>query len=446
MKRRSPESWADTHSLELICASGRDSGGCIGGTVEEYEYRAERFNGVAARGTIVAASLDDAQRQLAEMSLRVYELASIAVPKSPTRLGVADLQTFNEFLMQISSAGVPVERGLALLSNELRSPSLRAAIDRLVRDLEAGEPIERAIGTNRDSFPPLYGQLIDAGIQTANLTAVLQQFGRHMDDMSELRDSLWRACAYPALVFFALLVLLSFLGYWLLPGYFASLQSMKFKVIDLRTFQSVSVPTQIPWAAVLILYLGRLAPVLIGLYVLLGLAISLAVRAVRTGRGGRRWIDRVILPMPIVGSAVRDSYVASWLDVMSIGVSAGLDLPRAIRLADSAVALPSLTADGEAICGQIEHGREAAEAPISILPLTVPLAVDIAQANTHLPRSFASLAQQYREQARRQIRQIPGRVMPALLVTIGLLAGGIMYSLWLPMAELLRSLGLNGRF
>jgi len=414
--------------------------------VAEYRYRAERFDGVAASGAINASSLDDAQRQLAGLNLRVYELAPVESPPSPSRLGAGDLQTFNEFLMQISSAGVPVERGLSLLSSELQSPPLKAAIERLVRDLEAGEPIERAISASRSSFPPLYGQLIDAGIKTSNLSAILQQFGRHMDDMSELRDSLWRACAYPAAVFVGLLLLLSFLGYWLLPGYFASLQIMKFKVFDMKTFQYISVPTHIPWSATLILYLGRLAPVLLGLYALLGIAVSLGVRSARSGRGDRRWIDRFVLLLPIVGGAVRDSYVASWLDVLSIGVSAGLDLPRAIRLADNAVALPSLTEDGEAICGQIEHGREAALAQITRLPMTVPLAVDVAQASTHLPRSFASLAQQYREQARRQIRQIPGRVMPALLLAIGLLAGGIMYSVWLPMAELLQALGLNERF
>ena len=65
-------------------------------------------------------------------------------------------------------------------------------------------------------------------------------------------------------------------------------------------------------------------------------------------RFDRRLRGRVmrLLATPLLGPIVRDDLVARWCDAISIGVSAGIDLPTAVGLADDVIASPGLRRDG----------------------------------------------------------------------------------------------------
>lgn len=417
-----------------------------GDTLLSFNYHAQTYAGLPMRGSLEAPDVDAAQRQLIAMGLRVLEISPASQPASAVRLGAADLQTFNEYLVQISTAGLPIEQGLRALSKELKSGRLKAALDALVADLERGLPIEQAVANHRESFPPLYGRLLDAGIQSANLPAVLHRFGRHMETVAELRDAMWRACAYPIIVLLALALLLTFLGYFVLPTYFATLQGFSrteaWRFVPGQGLVTERNMVQIPWVAMLLLYLGRATPWIIGGLVVLFAGSWFVYRLLRLSGHERGWLDGVVYNLPIVGPALRANATASWLHVVSIGTAAGLDLPRALHLAGEAVGLPSLQNDGEAIATELAQGRPTENAKLTRLPATVPMAIDLAHRADQLPQTFAAMATQYREQAERRIRLIPSRVLPPLLILIGLISGGILFSLWLPLSRLFQ--GLTG--
>lgn len=359
------------------------------------------------------------------------------------KLGPADLQTFNEYLLQISRAGLPIEGGLVALSRELQSGKLKSAIDALATDLRNGVPLEKAVADRRNTFPPLYGHLIDAGVQSADLPGVLGRFGKHTQTVADLRSALWRAASYPVVVFISLMILLAFLGYGVLPRYFELIGQMGYRQFDYSQGIMMGRPetygVRLPLMAWAMLYLGRLAPFILGLLAIAVAAVAVVYVVLRS-QGRERGMVDLLTRLPVVGRALRDSFVASWLDVASLGAGAGLDLPRALRLAGAAVALPSIERDTATLVTRLESGQGVRDVPLSRLPATLPLAIDLASGPNELPQMLSALAYQYEQQARRQIALLPGRVMPVLLACVGLLAGGVMYSLWVPLAELLRAL------
>ena len=297
------------------------------------------------------------------------------------RLGPNELQMFNEYLLQISRAGLPIEAGLAALSRELGSGRLKSAIDALADDLRAGVPLEKAVAGRRGSFPPLYGHLIDAGVQSADLPGVLGRFGKHTQTMADLRSALWRACSYPAVVLIALLLLMSFLGYTVLPRYFTLIGNMGTARYPYRLgpgmWGEADRPIGLPVMAWAMLYLGRLAPFVLAL-ILIAIAAVAIVYAVLRSQNRERGLVDWLTRLPIVGRALRDSYIASWLDVASLGASAGLDLPRALNLAGRAVALPSIERDTAALISRMASGQTVRDTPLSRLPATLPLVIDLA--------------------------------------------------------------------
>ena len=71
---------------------------------------------------------------------------------------------FNQQLAQLAGAGLPVEQGLRLVAQEMRRGSMRRTIDLVAAELESGKTLPEAVAAHRDKFPPLYSELIDAGI------------------------------------------------------------------------------------------------------------------------------------------------------------------------------------------------------------------------------------------------------------------------------------------
>ncbi len=76
-----------------------------------------------------------------------------------------------------------------------------------------------AFGRHASRFPPLYGKLVDAGVQAGNLPAMLFNLGHHLELVGRLRQTLWRALAYPAVVLGAILVVLLFITQQILPQF-----------------------------------------------------------------------------------------------------------------------------------------------------------------------------------------------------------------------------------
>src|SRR5689334_16900644 len=88
-----------------------------------FAYRAQSIDGQPLTGTIDAASPDQARERLESLRLRVLELAPAeTAAAAPTRpLKGEDFLTFNQQLAHLTSAGMPLEHGLRLIAQDMRS-------------------------------------------------------------------------------------------------------------------------------------------------------------------------------------------------------------------------------------------------------------------------------------------------------------------------------------
>ena len=115
-----------------------------------------------------------------------------------------DFITFNQQLAHLTSAGMPIERGLRLIAQDMRRGRVSSTIRQIADELDRGVPLAMAFQNHASRFPPAYGRLLEAGIRTNNLSAMLLNLGRHMETVARLRAAMWRAISYPLMVFIAL--------------------------------------------------------------------------------------------------------------------------------------------------------------------------------------------------------------------------------------------------
>lgn len=390
-----------------------------------FSYQAQTEDGRRLSGTIESPDAESAMDQLRGMRLRVVEISPAARVAAGRRVRAEDFQAFNQQLAQLTAAGLPVEQGLRLIAADMRRGRFRRTLEALAAETESGTPLDQAFEKYRDRFPPLYGRIVRAGVKSGNLSAVLMGLGRHLDLVQRLRTTLWRATAYPMFVLVMLGFLLSFLGIWVLPQFEQVYASFRI---------------HLPAITQALLGLGRAAPVLLGLMVVLVVGGPIAWGIlVRLGRSGR-FVERTLLPAPLIGPVLRANLVARWCDAAKVGVDAGLDLPAALELAGDATGSGRLAADGKALIDALAGGRPLTAAQTRLLPQTVPAAMQFASGFQDLGSTLATLSEMYQRQAELRMAAIPGILTPAMVIIIALVLGFVIVALLAPLLAMLQGL------
>ncbi|HTL29107.1 MAG TPA: type II secretion system F family protein [Tepidisphaeraceae bacterium] len=391
---------------------------------ETFRYAAQTFDGQAMNGTIDAPSIDDASQRLRNLQLRVIQIDIEKEPPRAKPLSKIDFAMFNQQLAHLTSAGLPVEQGLRLIAEDLDHGGLAQTVRSVADELERGTPMGEAFSKHEKQFPPLYGVLISAGVQTGNLPGVLLNLGRHLDVVARLRAALWRASAYPITVFGALLLVLIFLGHTVLPQ-FAALYNHWF--------------VELPGLTKFLLAASRWTPLLMVFFVLVFIGTPLLWMLLRAMRLDRAAAD-LALPLPMVGSVLQRELVARWCDALRLGVQAGLDLPRTVQLAADIVGSPALARDTRVILQQLSSGQPIDQLParLSVLPTSVLAVLQMAIDRSDLTSALDTLATMYQQQAELRIAAAQNVLTPLLVLLVGGIIAVVVLGLFLPVLNLFR--------
>src|SRR5688572_16811746 len=277
-------------------------------TTDSFAYEAQTADGEPMSGTIDAPDVEHATRQLHALRLRVVRIEPVRRPRSAPLRG-EDFLAFNQQLSQLTSAGLPVEQGLRLIAQDMRSGRLAATVEQVAAELERGTPLAEAFDKHRTKFPPLYGRLIEAGVRAHNLPGVLLNLGRHLELVSRIRAMLWRALSYPLMVLIGLMIVLLFLTTHVVP---------QFEQIFLDFGIKLPVITRLMLASTY-----WLPPLLIASIGLIVVPIVLWPVLRASGWSGPI-VEHVLLHAPLIGTVLRRNLVARWCDALRIGVEAGL--------------------------------------------------------------------------------------------------------------------------
>ena len=142
--------------------------------LETFSYRAQTLEGQPLSGTIDAENVDLARSRLESLRLRVLEMspARAAGANGAAPLRGVDFLTFNQQLAHLTSAGMPIERGLRLIAQDMRRGRVSSTIRQIADELDKGVPLAQAFEKHASRFPPAYGRLVESSEDTAKLDAM----------------------------------------------------------------------------------------------------------------------------------------------------------------------------------------------------------------------------------------------------------------------------------
>jgi len=397
-----------------------------------FQYNALTTAGRLMKGTIEAGSPTEAAEVLKEMELNISSLEK-AKPQEPrTAVGRNEFLLFNQQLAAITRAGVPLERGLRELSQDVASKSMRRLIDDIAADLEAGVPIEEAFGKREKQFPPLYGRILKAGVETGRLSEMLTSLNRHLELAGHTRRIVFEAISYPAVILT--------LGTIIITGIFA------FVVPQFRPVLQEMVGGKLNPLTTAVLKLGEnIVPFWIGVALLIGAGIVL-FGSLSTTSAGRRFKEAFFLRLPVIGRLYRNSILSRMAEAMAVLVGAGCDIPEALRLGAVSSGSEKLLLDSEIVAGQIERGASILQAGqgVGMLPRLFLYSIQLGAQRNELQDNLYSLGSMYADQARVGQSHLQIVLLPVLLAMIGGMIAVAILAMFLPMIQVITSLSSTG--
>lgn len=375
-------------------------------------------------GSIDAPDPDSAHASLAAMGLRVVSLEPTPSTQRARALRGADFAAFNQQLAHLTDAGLPVEQGLRLIAQDLKGGRLSAAIEQVANELKQGKPLDAAFAAHRGAFPPLYGAVVQAGVRTGDLPAVLLGLGRHLELLQRLRSAVWRAVAYPAVVLFAVLAMLGVLGMVLVPQ-----------------FRSIfdDFDANLPAATEAVFAIADAMPYLLAALAVVACLIAVGLAALRTAGQGQAVLD-ALLWVPLLGPAIRRNLLSRWCDALRVALSAGMDLPTALALASDTLGSRPLQRDTDAMIRALEQGKDIRRgATLQFVPPAVPAAIELAAHADDLPGMLENLSGMYQQQAEQRVAALHSILGPVLLMGVALIIAVVIGALFLPLVSLMQS-------
>jgi type II secretory pathway component PulF len=389
-------------------------------TMAIFSYHAVTKDDRKMTGEIEAASQDQAKLLLEEMNLSVHSLEKARPHRPHTHIGRNEFILFNQQLASIAKAGVPLEQGLRELVRDVESRRVRNLIEDILTDLDQGMSLQDAFEKRKDLFPPLYGQIIQAGVQSGRLGEMLASLNRHIEISRQTRRIIVESVTYPLFILiFGAVLLTGFLG-WVAPSFQMMFSDMgNCLPLFTRVFFGLS---------------KHLADFWIGAGIVVGGLILLSV-LLRTSPAGRRFKEGIYYRLPILGRLLHRSILSRLADAMALLIGAGCDMPTTLRLAAGATGSETMRQQCDAVAGHIEKGETIVNAG-ALCPAIPPFfvyTVQLGAQRNELEDNLYSLAEMYAQQTQTNQARLRSLLMPGLLILVGGFIGLGVVALFMPM-------------
>ncbi|MHC4621832.1 MAG: type II secretion system F family protein, partial [Planctomycetota bacterium] len=314
-----------------------------------FKYNALTSAGRLMKGTIEAGSREEAGELLGQMQLTVNTIEPAKPEKPKTAIGRNEFMLFNQQLASITKAGIPLERGLRELATDVGSKSMRKLIDAVADELEAGASIEEAFEKRQKHFPPLYGRILKAGVETGRLSEMLTSLNRHLETAAQTRRIIFEAVTYPGVILVTAIVIATLVFSFIIP---------QFEPILTEMFEGEHLP-----ALTMAFFAGarNWVPFWIGAGAVVA-ALAAVAAILSSFPAGRIFRESIFLKLPIIGRIYRSGLLSRMAEAMAVMVGSGCDMPTCLRLGSTAGASEKLTQESEMLAAQIEQGTNILEA------------------------------------------------------------------------------------
>ena len=339
------------------------------------------------------------------------------------KIKLKDISLFCKQMSVMLNSGIPLNNAVDILEQQTDAKNLKSSLKVISKGLKEGNQLSKSLIEQNGLFPDLLIRMVQAGEKTGKLDEVLERMSEHYNKELKTSRQIRGAMIYPAVLAFLAVAATLVLLYVVIPN---------FSGIFEQSGVALPLPTRIVLAASN--FVQSYWYILFGG---VGLLVFLFLRY-RSTEAGRYQLDQLKLKMPVVKGPMQKIVTARFASTLATLTSAGIPLVEAI---DSAAA----TTNNAVVIDKLRIANEGLQkgerltgmlTSTGLFPPMMLSMVKIGEESGSLESMLNKTSDFYEEELEAAIKQLLSLLEPAMIIIMGVIIGGIVASVMVPMFEI----------
>jgi type IV pilus assembly protein PilC len=388
-----------------------------------FEWEGKDRNGKVVRGEMRAGGKEHVQAALRRQGVLLTKCKKRST-RSGQRIKPRDIAIFTRQLATMMKAGVPLLQSFDIVGRGNTNPSVTKLLNDIRLDVETGTSLSAAFRKHPMYFDNLYCNLVEAGEAAGILEALLDRLAVYMEKTEAIKSKIKSALMYPTAVIVVAFVVVAVIMIFVIPS---------FKQVFTSFGADLPAPT---------LFVIAISEFFVKWWWLIfggiGFGIYFFMQAWQRNEKVQRFMDRLLLKVPVFGSLIEKSCIARWTRTLATMFAAGVPLVEALdsvggasgnsKYADATVKIQQEVSTGTSLT--------AAMTNVNLFPSMVIQMTAIGEESGSIDHMLGKAADFYEAEVDEMVAGLSSLMEPIIIVFLGTIIGGIVVSMYLPIFKL----------
>jgi len=397
-----------------------------------FEWKGRDRAGRPQAGVLVAENKDAVLavlRRQQVIPITVKEKGKeIALPRFRRGIDEKTLAVFTRQFSVMIDAGLPLVQCIQILGEQQEHKGFQRMLFQVREDVESGSSLANALKRHPQAFTDLYVNMVAAGEAGGILDTILQRLALYIEKAAKLKAQVKSALIYPVAVISIAMVVVYIILWKVIPVFAALFAGLG---------AELPLPTRVVVAMSKVV--GRFWWLIAGLI----FAAVYALRQYYATQPGRVVIDRLLLRLPVLGPVLRKIAVARFCRTLGTLLSSGVPVLESLDITAHTSGNAILERAILEVRRQVEAGKSLAE-PLKAtdqFPSMVVQMISVGELTGALDTMLSKIAEFYEEEVDTAVAGMMKLIEPILIVFLGIVIGGIVIAMYLPMFDLISKIG-----
>jgi len=376
-----------------------------------------------------AATADKLKQSLTSQGFFVFSISrkpfQFLLKKGASRkkIDTKGLITFNQELLVLIKAGLPIIQALDTILERIEKGRLAEVLEIIRDDIKGGSSLSDAFERHPSAFSHLYIASIRAGERTGDLPQTLKRYIAFLKKTEGFRKKVITALFYPGILLTVAFVAVSMLLIYVVPT---------FSQVYADAGSRLPTPTLI-----LIGFTSMLRRYFLLLVAAFFLGIFFFRKWLNT-ESGRVTFDGFILRIPVFGDIISKYSIVSFTRTLATIIESGIPIVESLKMSVGTLNNKILEKRLSLAIRRVEEGVSLSVAidGAKLMPTLALRMLSVGESTGSLEEMLEGISDYFEEELDQRLHLLSTAIEPAIMIIMGVVIGTIIVTMYLPVFKL----------
>ncbi|SHH46374.1 type II secretion system F family protein [Tepidibacter thalassicus] len=345
------------------------------------------------------------------------------------KIKIKDIAVFCRQFYTLLNAGVTIINCLDILRVQTENKKFAKIIGNIHDDVQKGLTFSEALKKQKDTFPDLLINMIEAGEVSGNLDVIMERMAFHYEKENKINNKIKGAMAYPIILSMVAINVVIFLLTFVMPTFVGMFESSGVQLpLPTRILLGVSNSIKNYWY----IYFMTLIVMIYGI-----------IKYTKSDRGKKFW-GIIKFRIPVIKGLNQKIITSRFTRTLSTLLSSGVPLIQSLEIVSKIVGNVIVEKGILEAKEEVRKGIDLAT-PIKNIGVFPPMAtsmIKIGEESGSLDEILEKTANFYDEEVETALEQFTKLLEPLMIVVMAVIVGFIVIAMVLPMFDMMNTIDI----